>query len=195
MSLKKRVYSVLVVSSADNFSSAMKSMLPESEYSPIVCSSCVSEAQREVASKAFDFIIINAPLSDDIGLRFANDCSASKGAIVLLLIRNEIHAEVYDKVVESGVFTLPKPISPQDMKRALRWMKSAKEKLRAIEKKSVSIDDKMQEIRLVNKAKWLLISKENMIEYEAHKFIEKEAMNRCVSKKEIAQGIIEKYGD
>ena len=195
MSLKKRVYSVLVVSSAENFSSAMKTMLPESEYSPVVCSSSISEAQRDVASRAFDFIIINAPLSDDIGLRFAIDCSASKGAVVLLLIRNEIHAEAYDKVFESGVFTLPKPISPQDMKRALRWMKSAREKLKAFEKKSVSIDDKMQEIRLVNKAKWLLISNENMIEDEAHKFIEKESMNRCVSRKEIAQGIIEKYGD
>jgi response regulator NasT len=193
MSLKKRVYSVLVVSSAENFGSAMKTMLPESEFSPIVCSSSISEAQRDIASRSFDFVIINAPLSDDIGLRFAIDCSASNKAIVLLLIRSEIHAEVYDKVFESGVFTLPKPISPQDMKTALKWMRSARERLRVFEKKEVSINDKMQEIRLVNKAKWLLISKEDMLEIEAHKFIEKEAMNRSITKRELAQEIIDKY--
>ncbi len=193
MSLKKRVYSVLVVSSAENFCSAMKSMLPESEYSPIVYSSSISEAQRDIAGRSFDFVIINAPLSDDIGMRFAVDCSSSKKAIVLLLIRSDIHAEVYDKVFESGVFTLPKPLSPQDMKTAFKWMKSARERLRIFEKKDVSINDRMQEIRLINKAKWLLISNENMSEDEAHKYLEQESMNRCITKKELAQEITDKY--
>jgi len=193
MSLKKRVYSVLVVSSTENFTSAMKSMLPESEYSPIITASSISAAQRETASRGFDFIIINAPLSDDIGLRFAIDCSSSKSAVVLLLIRSEIHAEVYDKVFESGVFTLPKPLSPQDMKTAFRWMKSAREKLKVFEQKSVSINDKMQEIRLVNKAKWLLISNENMSEEEAHKYLEQQAMDLCLTKRALAEGIIKEY--
>ena len=51
----------------------------------------------------------------------------------------------------------------------------------------------MEEIRAVNRAKWLLISEINMDEPEAHRYIEKQAMDRCVSKKEIAEEIIKTY--
>mgnify|MGYP006955441789 CR=1 FL=1 len=36
---------------------------------------------------------------------------------------------------------------------ALGWMESPRERLRQFEKKSLSIEEKMDEIRLVNKAK------------------------------------------
>lgn len=193
MSLKKQAYSVLVVSPSENFNMAMQSMLPEASYKPIKFVNSISTAQRAVAEKAYDFVIVNAPLKDDLGVKFSIDCSTSRGAIVLLLIINEIHAETYEKVSPHGVFTLSKPMSKQAMQTALKWMISTKGLTKRYEKKATSVDEKMKEIRLVNKAKWLIISNEKMEEPEAHRYLEKEAMNRCVSKAEIAQEIIEKY--
>ncbi len=51
----------------------------------------------------------------------------------------------------------------------------------------------MKEISLVNRAKWLLIDRLKMSEEEAHRYIEKSAMDDCVSKSVIAQGIIKTY--
>ena len=51
----------------------------------------------------------------------------------------------------------------------------------------------MVEIRLVNKAKWLLISELSMSEPDAHHYIEKQAMNRCIAKRTIAEEIIKTY--
>ena len=51
----------------------------------------------------------------------------------------------------------------------------------------------MEEIRLVNRAKWLLISELKMDEAAAHRYIEKQAMDRCTSKSEIARGVIRMY--
>ena len=48
----------------------------------------------------------------------------------------------------------------------------------------------MEEIRIVNKAKWILIDREHMTEEEAHRYIEKTAMDMCVSKRTIAEKII-----
>lgn len=193
MSLKEQAYSVLVVSSADDFHNAMTAMLPEVSFQPVVKVPSIAAAQRAVAERGFDFVIINAPLKDDLGMRFAIDCSTSHNALVLFLIQNEIHGEVYAKVAEHGVFTLPKPMSKQSMSNALRWLLTAKRKLKGAEKKSTKMADKMDEIRLVNKAKWLLISNEGLLEPEAHRYLEKEAMNRCITKKEVAEEIIEKY--
>ena len=51
----------------------------------------------------------------------------------------------------------------------------------------------MEEIRMVNRAKWLLISELQMDEPQAHRYIEKQAMDRCISRRKIAEEIIKTY--
>lgn len=143
--------------------------------------------------RVYDYVIINSPLPDDTGTRFAIDTCKSKNTVVLLLVRAELHAEIYDQVAEHGVFTLSKPTSKPTMITALGWMSSARERLRKAEKKTLSIEEKMEEIRLVNRAKWLLISEIKMDEPGAHRYIEKQAMDRCISKREVAEEIIKTY--
>ena len=70
----------------------------------------------------------------------------------------------------------------------------ARERIRKTEKKTLSIEEKMNEIRTVNRAKWLLISELKMTEPEAHRYIEKQAMDRCVPKSLVAEEIIKTYG-
>ena len=193
MSLKERVYSVLIVSAAEGFNDALSTLLPTSKYSPTNFVSNISAAKRALAERAFDFVIINSPLPDDIGTRFAIDTGSSKETVVLLMVRAELQAEIYDKVAEHGVFVLPKPTSKPTMAIALSWLSSAREKLRKTEKKTLSIEEKMEEIRIVNRAKWLLISELKLDEPEAHRYIEKQAMDRCISKRIVAEEIIKTY--
>ena len=193
MSLKERIYSILIVSATDSFTSAFADLLPEARYSPVDTVTSISVAKRVLAEKTYDFVIINAPLPDDAGTRFAIDTCTTKQSTVLLLVKNDIHAGIHDRVAEYGVFTLPKPISKVTMTHALNWLESARERLRQFEKKSISIEDKMAEIRLVNKAKWLLISELKMSEPDAHRYVEKQAMDRCISRRCIAEEIIKTY--
>ena len=54
----------------------------------------------------------------------------------------------------------------------------------------------VEEIRLVNRAKLILIKMRGMTEAEAHRFIVHSAMDRCVKKRQVAREIIdyhEKY--
>ena len=193
MSLKERIYNILIVSATGSFTSAFADLLPEARYSPVDTVTSISVAKRVLAEKTYDFVIINAPLPDDAGTRFAIDTCTTKQSAVLLLVKNDIHAGIHDRVAEYGVFTLPKPISKVTMTHALNWLESARERLRQFEKKTISIEDKMAEIRLVNKAKWLLISELKMSEPDAHRYVEKQAMDRCVSKRCIAEEIIKTY--
>ena len=193
MSLKERIYSILIVSATDSFTSAFADLLPEARYSPVDTVTSISVAKRVLTEKTYDFVIINAPLPDDAGTRFAIDTCTTKQSAVLLLVKNDIHAGIHDRVAEYGVFTLPKPISKVTMTHALNWLESARERLRQFEKKTISIEDKMAEIRLVNKAKWLLINELKMSEPDAHRYVEKQAMDRCVSRRCIAEEIIKTY--
>ena len=193
MDLKERVYSVLIVSSAEKLNTAISPLLPELHYHPVRIVSDVNAAKRTCSERSYDFIIVNSPLANDTGVRFAIDNAGLKGAVVLLLVRAEQYSGVYDKATVHGVFTLSKPLSRANLSLALSWMESARELLRKNEEKSISVEAKMEEIRLVNRAKWLLISELKMEEPQAHRYIEKQAMDRCISKKEVATEIIRSY--
>lgn len=190
MSLKERVYSVLLVSASESFNSAMEAFLSESTYAPIRIVSNIAAGKRACAERSYDFIIINSPLPDDIGTRFAIDQCNSTSSAVLFMVRAELYSETYDKLAEHGVFVLAKPTSRQVITTALAFLASTRERLRKNEKKTISIEEKMEEIRIVNKAKWILIDREHMTEEEAHRYIEKTAMDMCVSKRTIAEKII-----
>lgn len=193
MSLKEQVYSVLVVSAAENFNNSLLSMLPDSRYSPVHIVKDISSAKRKTNERAYDFVLVNSPLPDDVGSRFAIDISSSKSSVALLMVRSEVHEEIHDKVAPHGVFTLSKPTSKATLTTALLWLESARGRLYKSEKKTLSIEEKMEEIRLVNRAKWLLISELKMDEETAHRYIEKQSMSRCISKKEMAQIVIKTY--
>ena len=193
MSLEERVYSALVISATANFTSSFNALLNETGFVSAHSVSSISTAKQAVSERAFDFIIINSPLPDDDGIRFAIDICASSYSVVLLLVKSEIHDEVSLKVTRHSVFTLPKPTSKAILTTALGWMASARERLRQFEKKNVSVQEKMQEIRLVNRAKWILITELDMSEPDAHRYIEKQAMDRCITRREIAEEIIKTY--
>lgn len=193
MSLKERIYSVLVVSAAEKLNNALTDLLRELRCRPVKFVSGVSEGRQVWSERSFDLVIINSPINDDAAIRMAVDIGSTKGVVVMLLVSADLHDEIRDRVLDHGVLTLPKPVSVPTLSLSLEWMITIRERLRRMEKKSLSVEEKMEEIRVVNRAKWLLISEFKMDEPQAHRVIEKQAMDRCVSKREVAEEIIKNY--
>ena len=193
MNLQERSYSVLVVSAADRYNTALSSLLPESRYRPVRYVTNVGAARRVCEEQDYDYVLINSPLPDDPGICFAIDAAASRNTVVLLMVRAEFYDSLYDHVVNHGVFVIAKPLSRAVFQQALDWMASAREKLRKLEIRSVSIEEKMAEIRIVNRAKWLLISELHMDEPQAHRYIEKAAMDNGESRRDVALRLIRTY--
>ena len=75
----------------------------------------------------------------------------------------------------------------------MRFLSAQQAKLKEAEEKILAAEEKVQEIRLVDKAKFLLIEHRHLSEDEAHRLIGKQAMNHGVSRKRIAQRILEEY--
>ena len=92
-----------------------------------------------------------------------------------------------------GVMVLGVPASTQMVAQSLRMLCAARERLRRMEEKQATVEEKIEEIRMVNRAKWLLIERLQMNEGEAHRYIEKQAMDMRLPRKEIAENIIKTY--
>ena len=193
MELKERVYSVLIVSAAEKLNTALTSLLSDGHHGPVRTVSSLSAAKRAWGERSYDFVLINSPLPEDAGIRFAIDTANAEGTVVLLFLREEVYEEITEQVMEHGVFTLSKPLTRPVLFQAFYWMASAFERLKKTEQKTLSVEEKMAEIRIVNRAKWILISELKMDEPQAHRYIEKQAMDRCVSRRIIAEEIIKLY--
>ena len=195
MPLMVRSYSVLLVSASRTVNAALGELLTGANWERVDTASDVSAAKRACAEQSYDVVIVNSPLPDDPGIRFCIDQSAVGETIALLMVRGDDYAEITERVAAHGVFTLAKPTSRPMLETALQWMMSARERLRKSEKKTLSLEEKMAEIRIVNRAKWLLIEQDGMDEPTAHRYIEKQAMDRCITRRAVAEEILNRKNE
>ena len=193
MVFQERTYSVLIVTASERFTDSIMPLLPMTDYWPVQTASSVAEARRWLADTEFDIVLINTPLPDDFGMHLAIDICTGSGAGVLLLVKNDHYNEIYSKVVRYGVITLSKPTNRQMVAQNLRILCATRERIRQMQAKQATVEEKIKEIRLVNRAKWLLIECLNMTEAEAHRYIEKQAMDLRISRREAADNIIKTY--
>lgn len=193
MVFQERTYSVLIVTASERFTDSIMPLLPMTDYWPVQTAASVAEARRWLADTEFDIVLINTPLPDDFGMHLAIDICTGSGAGVLLLVKNDHYNEIYSKVVRYGVITLSKPTNRQMVAQNLRILCATRERIRQMQAKQATVEEKIKEIRLVNRAKWLLIECLNMTEAEAHRYIEKQAMDLRISRREAAENIIKTY--
>lgn len=193
MSLQEKVYSVLVVSTSDKFLASVSPLLPEASFSPVDRADSVSKAKRRLVDKSYDILLINSPLPDEDGCKLAIDfCGVSNG-VALLFVSRELYHDFYAKTVDFGVMTVPTPTSVQVVAQSLDYTRAVIERLKKFNRTVSTVQEKMKEIRIVNRAKWVLIEVLKMTEEDAHRYIEKQAMDRCISKTAVAENIINTY--
>lgn len=108
----------------------------------------------------------------------------------MLFVRGELYDEVSISMMRCGVLTLAKPASSQLVLQSIRLLCAARERLGFLQKQNATLEEKLAEIRLVNRAKWALIRQYSMAEEDAHRYVEKLAMDRCISKQQAARIIL-----
>ena len=192
MATVKRKYRVLVAGSGDRVFDFISELLPPGGFEPILRAGDAGEVRRMLLDTPVDIVIINTPLSDDFGVELALDLAEGTTG-VLLLVKNELYDQVCYKVEDSGVLTMGKPMTRQGFYSAVKLLSAVTARLSKMEKVNRTLQEKMADIRVVNRAKWLLIEHHHMKEQDAHYFIEKQAMDTRLSRREVAENIIRTY--
>ena len=193
MVFQERTYAVLMVSSSEKFCASTRALLPPTDYWPVDTAANAGQARRRMLETGYDLVLVHAPLPDEFGSRLAADICRSSSAGVLLLVRQDVYEDVYARVMEDGVMVLPTPTTERMVAQSLRMMCASRERLRRLEEKQVTVEEKIEEIRTVNRAKWLLIDRLGMKEEEAHRYLERQAMDLRLPVKKVAENVILTY--
>ena len=192
MAAGKTKYRVLVAGGNEKLCELLSEILPRNEYEFLVPAKTAGEVRRLTMDRNVDLVILNAPLKDEFGVQLAQDL-AENNLGVLLLTGSDVSEQVSYRVEQSGVITLAKPTTRQSLYIALRALTALRSKLLQMEQKTKALQQKVADIHTVNHAKWLLIQHDNMTENDAHRFIEKQAMDMRLSRREVAESIIRTY--
>lgn len=187
MNTKKKV---LVVSNTKDTHTAIKDILPPSKYSPIIHVSTFMEAKEKLRNEIFHFVLIQTPIQDEFGVRSAQEIAHYYKVGVLLFVKADIYDQVNYKLKESGVFVISKPCSKQSLYQAMELLDTMQTQLQKKELEIYTLKKKMQEEKMINRAKMLLIEKYHYSEEKAHHALEKAAMDHGKSKVEIAKALL-----
>ena len=183
-------HSLLIVSASAQFDSIVKNALAGKSLMAVDVKKSVSVARRCVLERYYDIVVINSPLPDETGVDFALDVTNMSRASILIVAARENYEDILERVTDMGILVLSKPFPRGRMSQFVRFLMADQGKIRLLEKKILSLEEKLEETRLVDKAKLILIQKERMSEDEAHRFIGKQAMDNGISRRRAAEMIL-----
>ncbi len=192
--MKKQNFScsALIVAPTRKSIDLLSNMLCGSFSKPFSYAESGAEARQKLIEHSFDAVIINSPLPDETGVDLAMDLS-QRDCGTLLLVKGEIFDEVSHKVENTGVMVMSKPFPAQFFLQAQQLLLATCRKIRIMKDECSRLQTKLEETRIVSYAKCLMIEFMGLTEQEAHRQIEKQAMDGRVSRRKIAEQIIKKY--
>ncbi len=185
--------SVLLITKSEKSTAFFTDILAHNSYSEIVTAQDCGKARRLLIERDFDLCIINAPLSDEPGESLAISVASTRKTQVILLVKNEVFDEISSQVEGYGVFTIAKPVSKSMFWSVLKLANAAYNRITILHKEKNKLLQKIEDLKLIDRAKCLLIEYLSMTEMQAHKYIEKQAMDLRITKKAVANRILKTY--
>ena len=175
----------LIVSAGANSNEYIAARLSEMGYSRPVIIPSGAEARRRMSESDFELIVVNAPLPDEFGHELCITAVEQTDAGVIFLVKAAQAEQLLAPLNEQGVLLLSKPFTTPLFLQAMHMAAAGNHRLQ----------DKIGQLRLVSRAKCCLVEHAHMTEAEAHRYLEKQAMDTRRDRAEVAQEVLEEYAD
>ena len=148
---------------------------------------------RGVDISRFDSVIISTPLSDEFGLDLVADIAKDAKNGIVVLAKHEIADEVQNRIKFTGAYVLPRPFTKQALVQTIRMAQMAKENMQRLEQERSKLSKQLEDTKIIDRAKCCLIQYLNLTENQAHRHIQKLAMDTRRTQREIADDILNTY--
>ena len=176
----------LIVSAGNNANEYLARHVTELGYLRPTIVASGGEARRQIDTKDFEVVIINTPLPDEFGHELSTYAVEKTNAGVLLLAKSGTADQIADKLLHYGVLVLAKPFPAVQFRQSVQLAAACCHR-----QENERLIEKIAQIRLVDRAKCLLIERRGCTEAEAHRYIEKAAMDSRRDRADVAREILE----
>ena len=188
-----KITRAMIVCDSPKAAETYSDILKKEGISDILACSGGAEAKRKILEKEVDVVLVNSPLRKESAESTAIDIASKNACQVILMVKNEYYEETWDHTSDYGVITVGKPVHMQQLRMGLSFAYIAQRRIAMANNEKLKLQKKLNEVKLVNQAKLLLMQNEGLTEEEAHKKIERYAMNDRLSRAAVAKEIIYRY--
>lgn len=184
---------ILIVSSQERSLPSFISLLRSEGCKNIGSVKDSSEAGRVCSESDHSLVIINTPLSDEFGDRLAVDLLKNSSAFVMVIVKSELEDQMKTKLLPYGAFVIGKPLNKAVLSHTLYCILAAQNRMKCVQKENVKLHKKVEDSRIINRAKYILMEYLSMSEQQAHRYIEKQAMDLRLTRLEVAKNLLSTY--
>ena len=181
---------ILIVCSKPELINELRSLMLHQGYSSVDYALSANEARRKLDFFEPELILVNAPLQDELGIEFVLDIADKTDAGIIILAKHEHLEEMQYKLEKVGALILPKPINRTTLIQTAKFAALSRKSIKGLKLQNNDLEKRMQDRKVVEKAKWILVEKMNMTEPQAHRYIQKRAMDSRTSQIKVAEEII-----
>ena len=185
-------HSILVVSGAEKFDALIRHALHPGSFQSTEFLHSAAAARRSILERYYNIVVINVPLPDEQGVELAIDTACKlPEASVFITVPADRYGDILERVTDHGIMVMSKPFPQLQLRYAIRLLCAQQVQIRKLERRIASVEEKMEELRIVSKAKCLLIEKRRLSEDEAHRLVGKTAMDHGLTRARAAEMLIE----
>ena len=187
---------ILVVSSNKNAAEALVNFLRDSfRCTPKLVESAYQAKNVFDADPTLELAVINSPLMDESGVEFAEYVTENTTANCILLIKAETAEKISERAENAGVIIVGKPFSRTLLYQLVKTIDIAVNRSLKLYDENRRLEQKIEEIQAIDKAKFMLMQYKDMTEDEAHAYLEQYAMNKRKKKSIAALAIIDRLNE
>lgn len=184
---------VLLISKTEQSVVPLVEMLKGEGYNEFKTALTSEQAINEIELNEYDIIVINTPILNSNGIDLSFYMTDKTRSGVFLIIKSDLLETIQMQIEDHGVFVIPKPINKHYFHHALRLWEVSKIRIEGLAKENLMLKNKVEEINLVNRAKYVLMQCLSMSEAQAHKYLEKQSMDMRQTKMAIAEQVLNTY--
>jgi response regulator NasT len=184
---------VLIVSGTEKSTTFFREAIEAVSIDQIAAADSCGEARRLLREQGYNIVIVNAPLRDESGDELTFEIADKGASQIILVVSGEHYDVVAHRCEECGVFAVARPINRPIFQAVLSLAKAVQNKTKHLQEENLRLRQKIEDIKLIDRAKCILISYMGLSEPEAHRAIERQAMDMRTSKRAVAEEILKTY--
>ncbi len=170
----------------------LKEMLLEEGFDVVAEVADGASAVRLTRELRPDLVILDVKMPVMDGIAAAEEIAKERLSAILILTAFS-QRDLVEKARRAGAMAyLVKPFQKHDLLPAVEIAAGRFREMSGLEDEVDSLNDRLEVRKLVDKAKGLLMDKQGMSESESFRFIQKQAMERRETMKQVAQAVIDR---
>ncbi len=182
----------LVIAASEDVRMNLSSMVMEAGISDVSASD--GRNIREIATaKSYSLVVLVLPLEEEFGLETAAYICRNTNSAALIFVPSKTYDEISAKIAHTGAAVLPKSAAQSIAVGIIRSMIAINEKFDELRSENAVLRQMVNEMKLVNRAKCVLIEYLRISEKEAHRQLQKRAMEQRITITQAAEDIIRTY--